>query len=66
MDGQPRKPHPRSIDAFCGRHGMCRATFYNLRKKGKAPRIMEIGGLRRITPEAERDWERGMEVENAA
>ena len=55
-----------SIEAFCDRHHICRATFYNLMKAGKAPRTMKVGSRRRITLEAEAEWQHEREAEVAA
>ena len=33
-----------NIVEFCQRHGLSRASFYNLEKIGQAPRIMRVGG----------------------
>lgn len=51
-----------SIAEFCFRNGICRATYYNLRKAGKGPREMAVGGQKRITPAAEADWHRACEA----
>jgi hypothetical protein len=55
-----------SIDEFCHRNGICRATYYNLKKAGKGPREMKVGGQKRVTPAAEADWHREREAEAAA
>lgn len=60
--GSSKSKHPRSVDGFCERQGICRATLYGLWKKGLGPRFMKIGTARRITPEAEADWERERET----
>lgn len=52
-----------SIAEFCFRNGICRASYYNLKKAGKGPREMLVGGLRRITPAAEADWQRDREAD---
>jgi hypothetical protein len=54
----------RSISQFCARNNISRSFFYVLKKRGKAPRIMNVDGRQIISPEAERDWR--MERENAA
>jgi hypothetical protein len=46
----------RSIPQFCARNGFSRSFFYVLKKRGKAPRIMNVDGRQIISPEAERDW----------
>lgn len=46
-----------SIGEFCARHRIAVSTFYELEKIGEAPVTYRIGRkIRRITPEAERDW----------
>ena len=54
------EPHPRSIDAFCARNGICRASFYNLVKRGEAPDVLRIGARVTVTEEAEAAWKRRM------
>jgi predicted DNA-binding transcriptional regulator AlpA len=54
--GKDKQKHPRSIDGFCARWGICRASFYNLRKQNKAPAILRVGSRSIITPEAEAEW----------
>lgn len=44
------------IDAFCELHRICRSSFYNLLKAGKAPRLTRIGRRVLITPEALAEW----------
>ncbi len=55
---QKPAPHARSVDAFCDRNGISRATFYNLAKRGQAPDVLKIGARTTITEEAEADWKR--------
>jgi len=50
-----------SIGEFCDQHGICRATFYNLRKQGIGPRIMKVGGRILISEEAAAGWRQNME-----
>lgn len=54
--GKDKQKHPRSVDGFCKRWGICRATFYNLKKQNKAPAILRVGSRSIITPDAEADW----------
>jgi hypothetical protein len=51
-----------TIDEFCARNRISRGMYYKLRGKGKAPREMNIGARRAISPEAEADWRRAMEA----
>jgi hypothetical protein len=55
-----------TINEFCQREKICRSTFYNLRRAGKAPRVMLVGSKMRISPEARLDWHRDREAEAAA
>ena len=56
--GADRQVHPRSVEAFCRRNGICKASFYNLVKRGNAPSVLKIGARTTITEEAEADWKR--------
>jgi hypothetical protein len=51
-----------SIDEFCAAHGISRATYYNLKKVGKAPREMGVMSRRIISEEAAAEWRRRMEA----
>jgi hypothetical protein len=55
----------QTVDEFCADNNICRATFYNLRKIGRGPRIMKVGSRTLITTEASSDWRRQMEAETA-
>lgn len=50
-----------SIPQFCRRQNMSKSHFYALPREDW-PEIMEIRGLKRITPEAEANWRRRMEA----
>jgi hypothetical protein len=52
-----------SVDEFCARNGICRATYYNLKKGGKGPRAMRVGSRDIISATAETAWHRRMEAE---
>jgi predicted DNA-binding transcriptional regulator AlpA len=56
--GADKQKHPRSVDAFCARNGICKASFYNLVKRGQAPEVLKIGARTTITEEAEAEWKR--------
>jgi predicted DNA-binding transcriptional regulator AlpA len=58
-------PDAYSIAAFCAAHAISRATFYNLQKEGKAPRLMHVGSRRLISREAAAQWRRERESEAA-
>lgn len=51
-----------SIEEFCKRNGISRATFYNLVKRGEAPRIMRVMSRRLISVDAETLWRRQREM----
>jgi hypothetical protein len=55
-----------SISQFCARNNISRSFFYKLKKRRKAPRIMDVDGRQIISPEAERDWRLERERENAS
>ena len=55
-----------SISQFCARNNISRSFFYKLKKRRKAPRIMDVDGRQLISPEAERDWRLERERETAA
>lgn len=51
-----------TIPDFCRAHGnISRSTFYNLEKKGLAPRIMKVGNRRMISREAAEEFRRRCE-----
>jgi hypothetical protein len=45
-----------SIEEFCRRHSISRATYYNLKLAGKAPREGHALGRVLITKEAALEW----------
>jgi len=49
-----------TISQFCEAHNFSRAFFYILKKKGQAPKIVELGGKRLITREAAEQWRAGL------
>jgi predicted DNA-binding transcriptional regulator AlpA len=51
-----------SIAEFCAAHSICRATFYNLVKRGLAPVTLPVGRRRLISAEAAEAWRRRMEA----
>jgi predicted DNA-binding transcriptional regulator AlpA len=55
-----------TIDQWCHKRKICRATFYNLLKAGKAPRIMRVGSRVRISAVADEAWQRDREAEAVA
>jgi excisionase family DNA binding protein len=55
-----------SVNDFCKRHNICRATFYNLLKAGRGPAVMKVGSRVLISSEAAEQWRRRMEADAAA
>jgi predicted DNA-binding transcriptional regulator AlpA len=51
-----------SIEEFCHAHGFSRATYFNLRKLGKAPREMRVGARVLVSTESAKAWRRQMEA----
>jgi hypothetical protein len=45
-----------SIEEFCRRHMISRATYYNLKSAGKGPREGHVLGRVLITKEAALEW----------
>ena len=50
-----------SILGFCRSHGISRTHFYNLRRNGGAPTVMQVGRRTLISAEAAAEWRRRME-----
>ena len=50
-----------SIAAFCKAHGISRAHFYNLRKRGLAPKTLAAGRRRLVSNEGAAAWRQSME-----
>jgi predicted DNA-binding transcriptional regulator AlpA len=66
--GRPPTRQPQdtySIEQFCVANGISVSTFYALKRKGLAPRMMKIGGRFLVTPEAMADWRRQREEDAA-
>lgn len=45
-----------SIAQFCQAYGISRASFYNLKKSGNAPAILNVGRRKLITTSASEAW----------
>ena len=52
---QQKQPHPRSIEGFASRHGISRATVYNLHHRGLL-NFTKIGRRTVITEQQEAAW----------
>jgi hypothetical protein len=56
------RPAAYTIAQFCLLHGrLSKATFYNLRKRGLAPKTFVVGRRRYVSVEACEAWRRSME-----
>ena len=55
-----------SVDTFCARNEISRSLFYTLVKQGHGPALMRLGGVLRISTEAERAWQRACEERTKA
>ena len=60
MDAQTRIAN--HVNGFCREHGISRAHFYNLLKRGDGPAIMKVGRRTLISAEAAAEWRRQMEA----
>jgi predicted DNA-binding transcriptional regulator AlpA len=57
-------PHQKlalTIREFCQTHGISRGYFYLLKKRGIAPKTIDLGGRVLISTEAAADWRRERE-----
>ena len=59
-------PEAYSIANFCTAHDISRASYYNMRTDGKAPREMRVGSRVLISREAAEAWRRQREDEAAS
>lgn len=51
---------------FCENNAISESKYFDLKRKGKAPREIDLGDRIIITPEAEADWRREREAETEA
>jgi len=62
-----RKPgDAHTIPSFCVSNAISESKYFDLKRKGKGPREIDLGGRTIITPEAERDWRAEREAETEA
>jgi hypothetical protein len=61
---QPGDAH--TILSFCASNQISESLYFALKRKGKGPREINLGGRTIITPEAERDWRIEREAETMA
>jgi predicted DNA-binding transcriptional regulator AlpA len=55
-----------SVRRFCEQYGFSKSTFYNLKKRGLAPKTIGVGARQIITNEARDEWVARMEALEAA
>ena len=48
----------KTINQFCQDWQLSRAFFYLMKGRGEGPEIMQVGGVQRISFEAEQAWAR--------
>jgi hypothetical protein len=64
---QNRKPgQAHTRPSFCESNAISESKYFDLKRKGKGPREIELDGRIIITPEAEADWRRDREAETLA
>ena len=64
---QRRKPgDAHTIPSFCVSNAISESLYFELKRKGKGPREIELENRIIITPDAERDWRREPEAETMA
>jgi hypothetical protein len=61
---KPGQAHTRV--SFCENNAISESKYFDLKRKGKGPREIELDGRIIITPEAERDWRIEREAETMA
>jgi predicted DNA-binding transcriptional regulator AlpA len=54
-----------TIPQWCELHEITRQTFYNLEKRGEAPKSFHVGRSRRISVDADLAWTRKLEARAA-
>lgn len=56
------EPEAYTIEEFCRAHRFSRASYFNLKKAGQAPREMRVGSRVIISAEAAAEWRREREA----
>jgi len=62
----PQTLNMLTVTEFCEAIGISRSTWHKLKRQGKAPAIMNIGGIQRIRREAIDTWLSENEVRTTA
>jgi hypothetical protein len=55
-----------TIASFCASNAISESKYFDLKRRGKGPREIELNKRILITPEAEADWRRDREAETLA
>ena len=64
---QRRKPgDAHTIPSFCVSNAISESLYFDLKRKGRGPREIELDGRIIITPDAEADWRLEREAETMA
>jgi hypothetical protein len=53
-----------TVDEWCTRRRLCRASFYKLLKQGKGPRTYYVGNRQYISADADAAWQAERENES--
>ena len=54
-----------TLKEFRARHRLSESQYHKLRRQGRGPRVMSVGGVR-VSREADRDWIQAREAESEA
>lgn len=73
MPKGPKRRRPKgapmdaySVQEFCDAHGISQGFYYVLKRRGEAPREMQVGRRRMVSKEAGADWRRARETNACA
>ena len=64
MKSTASKPAAYSVNSFCEAHGISRAFFYELRRKGLGPNVVKLGSRTLITQEAASHWRASLDSQS--
>ncbi len=65
-NNRPSPRHGWHLQEWCALYGFSRGHYYDLKKRGKAPRAFKSGARDIITAEADAEWRREREAESQA
>jgi predicted DNA-binding transcriptional regulator AlpA len=55
-----------SVDDFCEKYRICRASFYNLLKTGRGPKVLKLGARTLVSAEADDEWRQQYERDSVS